>query len=64
MSVLKTFISNFVRDDSGATAIEYGLLAGLLSLAIVGGATTAGTKLVTIFTNVGTDLTTASTSAH
>ena len=35
----------FWRDDRAATAIEYGLIAGLIALAVVAGATTIGTKL-------------------
>ena len=40
------------RDESGATAIEYGLLASLIALAIVGGATALGKGLDTLFTTV------------
>lgn len=55
-------ISRFSRDESGATALEYGLIAGLISLAIVTGATAAGTSVNTIFVAVGTALTTAATA--
>lgn len=48
------------RDEKGATAIEYGLIAALISLALVAGATVAGPKLEALFTKVGTELTTAS----
>lgn len=40
------------RDESGAVAIEYGLLAGLIALAIVAGATTLGTDLGQLFTDI------------
>jgi pilus assembly protein Flp/PilA len=40
-------------DESGATAIEYGLIAALIALVIVGAVTTIGTKLNTSFGNVG-----------
>lgn len=40
------------RDESGATAIEYGLLASLIALAIVGGATALGKGLDTLFLSV------------
>ncbi|SOC95049.1 pilus assembly protein Flp/PilA [Rhizobium sp. AN5] len=46
--------ARFLKDESGATAIEYGLIAALISVAIIGGATTVGTKLNTVFTNLGT----------
>lgn len=42
-----------VNDKRGVTAIEYGLIAALISLAIVAGATQAGTSLNTMFSNVG-----------
>jgi pilus assembly protein Flp/PilA len=57
-----TSISHFLKDDSGATALEYGLIAGLISLAVVAGATTAGAAVNTIFTAISTGLTTASTA--
>ncbi len=44
------------RDESGATAIEYGLLAGLISVVIVGAVVLIGTALDTTFTAVGTCL--------
>jgi len=45
--------ARFLKDESGATAIEYGLIAALISVAIIGGATTLGGKLGTMFTNLG-----------
>jgi len=41
-----------LRDESGATAIEYGLIAAGISVAIIGVVTTLGGKLVTTFTSV------------
>jgi pilus assembly protein Flp/PilA len=41
MKTLRTLL-HFVRDRSGATAIEYALIAGIICIAIVGGATTLG----------------------
>ena len=38
-------VSRFVKDESGATAIEYGLIAALIALAIVVGATSLGNSL-------------------
>ena len=48
--------SRFVRDDSGATAIEYGLIAGLVAVVIVTAVTTVGTKLTNTFNKVGNAL--------
>jgi pilus assembly protein Flp/PilA len=45
-------IARFVKNESGATAIEYGLIAALISVAIIGGATALGTGLNTLFTNI------------
>jgi pilus assembly protein Flp/PilA len=42
----------FVKDDSGATAIEYGLIAALISVALIGGATALGNALSNQFTNI------------
>jgi pilus assembly protein Flp/PilA len=49
-------LSRFVRNDSGATAIEYGLIAGLIAVVIVTAVTTVGTKLTNTFTNIGNKL--------
>jgi len=46
----------FLRDESGVSAIEYGLLAALVALAIVGGAGALGKDLSDIFTAIGTKL--------
>jgi pilus assembly protein Flp/PilA len=43
-------------NEDGATAIEYGLLAGLISVAIVGAATAVGANLVTVFNDIVTAL--------
>ena len=45
-------ISRFVRDKSGATAIEYGLIAALIAVVIITGVTAVGTKLSTTFTTL------------
>lgn len=49
-------IIRFLKDDSGATAIEYGLLAALIGLAIVAGATALGSTLNAFFNSIGTTL--------
>ncbi|WP_206018279.1 Flp family type IVb pilin [Roseovarius nitratireducens] len=50
------FIHNLKKNDSGATAIEYGLIAALVSVAIIGALTTLGTDLGGIFGDVSTEL--------
>ena len=49
-------IRSFVTDESGATAIEYGLIAALVSVAAIGALTAMGTSLNTMFTTVSTQL--------
>jgi pilus assembly protein Flp/PilA len=53
---MQNLFSRFVRDESGATAIEYGLIAALIAVVIITAVTTLGTKLSTTFTNVSTAL--------
>jgi pilus assembly protein Flp/PilA len=45
-----------VRDDKGATAIEYGLIAALIAVAAIGALTSVGTKLSTTFNNASASL--------
>ena len=54
---MKNIFSRFAADQSGATAIEYGLIAGLISVVIITALTTLGTRLNTKFTAVGNALT-------
>lgn len=49
-------IMNFVKDENGATAIEYGLIAALISVAAIGAMSALGTQLSTLFTNIKTNL--------
>ena len=51
-------IRNFWHDESGVSAIEYGLIAALVALAIVTGATAIGSDLNAMFNAIGTKLTT------
>ncbi len=55
--------ARFMKDESGATAIEYGLIAALISVAIIAGAGVVGTQLNTLFTNLGTKMTAAKTES-
>ena len=54
--MLASFIAKFRSDDKGATAIEYGLIAALISVVVITAVTTLGTNLSTRFTNVATHL--------
>lgn len=51
-------IAKFAKDESGATAIEYGLIAALIAVAIIGAATFLGGSLSSMFNKVGTKLNT------
>jgi pilus assembly protein Flp/PilA len=46
----------FIRDESGATAIEYGLIAALISVAAIAAMTRVGTHLSTTFSTVASNL--------
>ena len=49
---MKNFVARFVKDESGATAIEYGLIAALIAVAIIGAARTLGTQIAATFNQV------------
>ena len=49
---MKTFFSRFLKDEDGATAIEYGLIAGLVSVVIVTALVLLGPKLQGVFTAI------------
>jgi pilus assembly protein Flp/PilA len=49
-------LMNFARDDSGATAVEYGLIASIISLVIIAGVTNVGTKLTKTFNEVSSNI--------
>ena len=51
-------VQKFLKDESGATAIEYGLIAALISVAIIAAATTLGSNLSTTFETISTDVAT------
>ena len=53
---MQTLIARFVKDESGATAIEYGLIASLISVAIIGAARSLGTNIQTTFNSVATNM--------
>ena len=49
---MKTFINKFAKDESGATAIEYGLIVALIAVVIIGAVTAIGGTLNTTFTTI------------
>jgi pilus assembly protein Flp/PilA len=49
-------LKQLIRDESGATAIEYGLIAALISVAAIGAFTAVGSSLLTTFNNVSSKL--------
>ena len=51
-----TMFARFLKDESGATAIEYGLIASLVALAIIAGATTLGTNIGLVFNNIAANV--------
>jgi pilus assembly protein Flp/PilA len=53
---MKNVIARFVKDESGATAIEYGLIAAGISLAIIAVVNGLGSNLNTKFSNINTSL--------
>jgi pilus assembly protein Flp/PilA len=53
---MKNIVSRFVKDESGATAIEYGLIAAGIAVAIIATVQVVGSDLNTLFTKVSTEL--------
>lgn len=51
-----SFVRNLLKDKSGVTAIEYGLIASLIAVAIITAVALVGTDLNTTFMNVATNL--------
>ena len=56
---MKTLFSRFAKDESGATAIEYGLIAAGISVAIIAVVNSLGSQLKTTFSTVTSQLATA-----
>jgi pilus assembly protein Flp/PilA len=50
--IMKNLFTRFMNDESGATAIEYGLIAGLIAVAIITGATSLGDSLDSMFSDL------------
>jgi pilus assembly protein Flp/PilA len=56
MKNFKNFVARFVGGESGATAIEYGLIAALVAVALIGAARALDTRIGTTFNTVGTEM--------
>ncbi len=56
---MKKIFARLMKDESGATAIEYGLIAALISVALIGGATALGDQLDLLFTGLKDEMKTA-----
>ena len=54
---MQNLVTRFIKDESGATAIEYGLMAALIGVAIIGGARLLGQSLNNQFTSVSGSMT-------
>jgi len=54
---MKTIVARFVKDESGATAIEYGLIAAIVGIGIIVGLGALRDGLNDLFNNVNTELT-------
>ncbi|MCF6302231.1 MAG: Flp family type IVb pilin [Devosiaceae bacterium] len=55
-------VKRFMNDESGATAIEYGLIAALISVGIIAAATTLGNGLSNLFSGIGGKLDTSASA--
>jgi pilus assembly protein Flp/PilA len=51
-----TYVTNFLRQDDGVTAMEYGLIAALIAVVILVSVGTVGTKVNSAFTKIGAAL--------
>jgi pilus assembly protein Flp/PilA len=51
---MSKFVTRFIKNESGATAIEYGLIVALIAVVIITAVTTVGTNLNKAFTSIGT----------
>ncbi len=56
---MQNLVTRFIKDESGATAIEYGLIAALIAVALIAGATAIGDSLDGKFKLVAGELATA-----
>ncbi|MGN5478963.1 Flp family type IVb pilin [Cupriavidus basilensis] len=62
MQTITRTMKQFVHDEDGVTAIEYGLIASLIAVVIIVSVTTIGTNLNNVFSYIGSKLTTPAAS--
>jgi len=60
---MKAIFKRFRKNEDGATAIEYGLIAALIAVVIIGAVTILGTQIRASFTSIGSAIETANTPA-
>ncbi len=60
---MKLLVKRFVKDESGATAIEYGLIAALIAVVIIAAVTSSGGQVKATFETITTKLTAANNAA-
>jgi pilus assembly protein Flp/PilA len=53
---MRAVVANLIKDESGVTAIEYGLIAALVAVAIIAAVTTLGHSLSSLFTGISSSL--------
>lgn len=53
---MRIYIKKFLSNEDGATAIEYGLIASLIAVVIIGAVSVVGSKLTTTFNEVASNL--------
>jgi pilus assembly protein Flp/PilA len=58
---MKSLVSRFIKNESGATAIEYGLIAALIAVVIIGMVTLVGSELTLTFDRIQSELAAART---
>ncbi len=56
---MSKFVTNFMNDETGATAVEYGLIVALIAVVIITAVTAVGTNLSAKFTAVSTNIASA-----
>ena len=55
---MQNLVSRYIKDESGATAIEYGLIAALIAVAVIGGARSLGGSVNARFEEIATQVNT------
>ena len=55
--LIMNFIKNFIAEEDGVTAIEYGLIAALIAAVIVASVTSIGTNIADVFTKIAAKIT-------